>query len=164
MNRRRLVSKYARQLTAAKAVEDKVTEDASSNVSSIQAIYSVIWLSAIKKQVVTDDPYRASLPDDYKDPTVKYEPKQGRGASQHRVKLQNKQGRNATKLNREELPEFQKKTREGKAESPRGFRETKSTGDSKEEANQHIPEPNEEETKQAPVSTELSKEETEAKH
>ncbi|MFR4754890.1 MAG: C69 family dipeptidase, partial [Streptococcus parasanguinis] len=57
---------------AAKAVEDKVTEDALARSGRLFKQFKQYEseLSAILKEAGrTDDPYRASLPDDYKDPT-----------------------------------------------------------------------------------------------
>ena len=57
---------------AAKAVEDKVTEDALARSERLFKQFKQYEseLSAILKEAGrTDDPYRASLPDDYKDPT-----------------------------------------------------------------------------------------------
>ena len=57
---------------AAKAVEDKVTEDAlarSERLFKQFKQYESELSATLKEGGRTDDPYRASLPDDYKDPT-----------------------------------------------------------------------------------------------
>ena len=57
---------------AAKAVEDKVTEDAlarSERLFKQFKQYESELSATLKEAGRTDDPYRASLPDDYKDPT-----------------------------------------------------------------------------------------------
>ena len=68
-------SKYAAlkaDEAAAKAVEDKVTEDAlarSERLFKQFKQYESELSATLKEAGRTDDPYRASLPDDYKDPT-----------------------------------------------------------------------------------------------
>ena len=68
-------SKYAAlkaDEAVAKAVEDKVTEDAlarSERLFKQFKQYESELSATLKEAGRTDDPYRASLPDDYKDPT-----------------------------------------------------------------------------------------------
>ena len=68
-------SKYAAlkaDEAAAKAVEDKVTEDAlarSERLFKQFKQYESELSATLKEAGRTDDPYRASLPDDFKDPT-----------------------------------------------------------------------------------------------
>ena len=68
-------SKYAAlkaDEAAAKAVEDKVTEDAlarSERLFKQFKQYESELSATLKEAGRTDDPYRASLPDDYKEPT-----------------------------------------------------------------------------------------------
>ncbi|MBS7077860.1 MAG: C69 family dipeptidase [Streptococcus parasanguinis] len=68
-------SKYAAlkaDEAAAKTVEDKVTEDAlarSERLFKQFKQYESELSATLKEAGRTDDPYRASLPDDYKDPT-----------------------------------------------------------------------------------------------
>ena len=57
---------------AAKAAEDQVTEDAlarSERLFKQFKQYESELSATLKEAGRTDDPYRASLPDDYKDPT-----------------------------------------------------------------------------------------------
>ena len=120
---------------AAKAVEDKVTEDAlarSERLFKQFKQYESELSATLKEGGRTDDPYRASLPDDYKDPTE---------SSTEPSKEETKPSKEETK------PSTESSTEPSKAE-------TKPSTESSTE-------PSKEETKPSTeASTEPSKEET----
>ena len=128
---------------AAKAVEDKVTEDAlarSERLFKQFKQYESELSATLKEAGRTDDPYRASLPDDFKDPTE-----------------------SSTEPSKEETkPSTEASTEPSKAETKPSTES--STEPSKEEttpSTEASTEPSEEETKPSTeASTEPSKEET----
>ena len=139
-------SKYAAlkaDEAAAKAVEDKVTEDAlarSERLFKQFKQYESELSATLKEAGRTDDPYRASLPDDYKDPT----------------ESSTEPSKEVTKPSTESSTEPSKEETKPSTES--------STEPSKEEtkpSTEASTEPSKEETKPSTeVSTEPSKEET----
>ena len=169
-------SKYAAlkaDEAAAKAVEDKVTEDAlarSERLFKQFKQYESELSATLKEAGRTDDPYRASLPDDYKDPTEsstapsKEETKPGTESSTEPSKEETKP---STEVSTEPSKEETKPSTESSTEPSK--EETKpstevSTEPSKEEtkpSTEASTEPSKEETKPSTeVSTEPSKEET----
>ena len=132
-------SKYAAlkaDEAAAKAVEDKVTEDAlarSERLFKQFKQYESELSATLKEAGRTDDPYRASLPDDYKDPTE-----------------------SSTEPSKEETkPSTESSTEPSKEETK------PSTESSTEPSTESSTEPSKEETKPSTESsTEPSKEET----
>ena len=154
-------SKYAAlkaDEAAAKAVEDKVTEDAlarSERLFKQFKQYESELSATLKEAGRTDDPYRASLPDDYKDPTE---------SSTEPSKEETKPSTEAsTEPSKEETkPSTESSTEPGKEETKPSTEA--STEPSKEEtkpSTEASTEPSKEETKpSAEASTELSKEET----
>ena len=135
---------------AAKAVEDKVTEDAlarSERLFKQFKQYESELSATLKEGGRTDDPYRASLPDDYKDPTE---------SSTEPSKEETKPSKEETK------PSTESSTEPSKAETTPSTES--STEPSKEEAKpstESITEPSKEETKPSTESsTEPSKAET----
>ena len=128
---------------AAKAVEDKVTEDAlarSERLFKQFKQYESELSATLKEAGRTDDPYRASLPDDFKDPTE-----------------------SSTEPSKEETkPSTEASTEPSKAETKPSTES--STEPSKEEtkpSTESSTEPSKEETKPSTESsTEPSKEET----
>ena len=135
---------------AAKAVEDKVTEDAlarSERLFKQFKQYESELSATLKEGGRTDDPYRASLPDDYKDPTE---------SSTEPSKEETKPSKEETK------PSTESSTEPSKAETTPSTES--STEPSKEEAKpstESSTEPSKEETKPSTeASTEPSKEET----
>ena len=135
---------------AAKAVEDKVTEDAlarSERLFKQFKQYESELSATLKEAGRTDDPYRASLPDDYKDPTE---------SSTEPSKEETKPSKEETK------PSTESSTEPSKAETTPSTES--STEPSKEEAKpstESSTEPSKEETKPSTESsTEPSKEET----
>ena len=139
-------SKYAAlkaDEAAAKAVEDKVTEDAlarSERLFKQFKQYESELSATLKEAGRTDDPYRASLPDDYKDPTE-----------------------SSTEPSKEETKPSTESSTEPSKEETKPSTES-STEPSKEEtkpSTEASTEPSKEETKPSTeVSTEPSKEET----
>ena len=139
-------SKYAAlkaDEAAAKAVEDKVTEDAlarSERLFKQFKQYESELSATLKEAGRTDDPYRASLPDDYKDPTE-----------------------SSTEPSKEETKPSTESSTEPSKEETKPSTES-STEPSKEEtkpSTESSTEPSKEETKPSTeVSTEPSKEET----
>ena len=139
-------SKYAAlkaDEAAAKAVEDKVTEDAlarSERLFKQFKQYESELSATLKEAGRTDDPYRASLPDDYKDPTE-----------------------SSTEPSKEETKPSTESSTEPSKEETKPSTEA-STEPSKEEttpSTESSTEPSKEETKPSTeVSTEPSKEET----
>ena len=146
-------SKYAAlkaDEAAAKAVEDKVTEDAlarSERLFKQFKQYESELSATLKEAGRTDDPYRASLPDDYKDPTE---------SSTEPSKEETKPSKEETK------PSTESSTEPSKAETTPSTES--STEPSKEEAKpstESSTEPSKEETKPSTESsTEPSKAET----
>ena len=135
---------------AAKAVEDKVTEDAlarSERLFKQFKQYESELSATLKEAGRTDDPYRASLPDDYKDPTE---------SSTEPSKEETKPSKEETK------PSTESSTEPSKAETTPSTES--STEPSKEEAKpstESSTEPSKEETKPSTESsTEPSKAET----
>ena len=154
-------SKYAAlkaDEAAAKAVEDKVTEDAlarSERLFKQFKQYESELSATLKEAGRTDDPYRASLPDDYKDPTE---------SSTEPSKEETKPSTEAsTEPSKEETqPSTESSTEPSKAETTPSTEA--STEPSKEEtkpSTEASTEPSKEETKPSTeASTEPSKEET----
>ena len=142
---------------AAKAVEDKVTEDAlarSERLFKQFKQYESELSATLKEAGRTDDPYRASLPDDYKDPTE---------SSTEPSKEETKPSKEETKPSKEETkPSTESSTEPSKAETTPSTES--STEPSKEEAKpstESSTEPSKAETKPSTESsTEPSKEET----
>ena len=169
-------SKYAAlkaDEAAAKAVEDKVTEDAlarSERLFKQFKQYESELSATLKEAGRTDDPYRASLPDDYKDPTEsstepsKEETKPSTESSTEPSKEETKPStESSTKPSKEETtPSTESSTEPSKEETTPSTES--STEPSKEEttpSTESSTEPSKEETKPSTESsTEPSKEET----
>ena len=154
-------SKYAAlkaDEAAAKAVEDKVTEDAlarSERLFKQFKQYESELSATLKEAGRTDDPYRASLPDDYKDPTE---------SSTEPSKEETKPStESSTEPSKEEIKPSTESSTEPSKEEIKPSTES-STEPSKEEtkpSTESSTEPSKEETKPSTeVSTEPSKEET----
>ena len=154
-------SKYAAlkaDEAAAKAVEDKVTEDAlarSERLFKQFKQYESELSATLKEAGRTDDPYRASLPDDYKDPTE---------SSTEPSKEETKPStESSTEPSKEETKPSTESSTEPSKEETKPSKES-STEPSKEEtkpSTESSTEPSKEETKPSTeVSTEPSKEET----
>ena len=169
-------SKYAAlkaDEAAAKAVEDKVTEDAlarSERLFKQFKQYESELSATLKEAGRTDDPYRASLPDDYKDPTEsstepsKEETKPSTESSTEPSKEETKPSTEAsTEPSKEETKPSTESSTEPSKEETKPSTEA-STEPSKEEtkpSTESSTEPSKEETKPSTeVSTEPSKEET----
>ena len=143
---------------AAKAVEDKVTEDAlarSERLFKQFKQYESELSATLKEAGRTDDPYRASLPDDYKDPTE---------SSTEPSKEETKPSTEAsTEPSKEETKPSTESSTEPSKEETKPSTES-STEPSKEEtkpSTEASTEPSKEETKPSTeASTEPSKEET----
>ena len=168
-------SKYAAlkaDEAAAKAVEDKVTEDAlarSERLFKQFKQYESELSATLKEAGRTDDPYRASLPDDYKDPTesstepIKEETKPSTESSTEPSKEETKP---STESSTEPSKEVTKPSTESSTEPSK--EETKpstesSTEPSKEEttpSTESSTDPSKDETKPTEPSTEPSKDET----
>ena len=154
-------SKYAAlkaDEAAAKAVEDKVTEDAlarSERLFKQFKQYESELSATLKEAGRTDDPYRASLPDDYKDPTE---------SSTEPSKEETKPStESSTEPSKEETKPSTEVSTEPSKEETKPSTES-STEPSKEEtkpSTEASTEPSKEETKPSTeASTEPSKEET----
>ncbi|WP_319637120.1 C69 family dipeptidase [Streptococcus sp. 210928-DFI.4.42] len=154
-------SKYAAlkaDEAAAKAVEDKVTEDAlarSERLFKQFKQYESELSATLKEAGRTDDPYRASLPDDYKDPTE---------SSTEPSKEETKPStESSTEPSKEETKPSKESSTEPSKEETKPSTES-STEPSKEEtkpSTEASTEPSKEETKPSTeASTEPSKEET----
>ena len=158
---------------AAKAVEDKVTEDAlarSERLFKQFKQYESELSATLKEAGRTDDPYRASLPDDFKDPTEsstepsKEETKPSTEASTEPSKAETKPStESSTEPSKEETtPSTEASTEPSKAETKPSTES--STEPSKEEtkpSTESSTEPSKAETKASTESsTEPSKEET----
>ena len=154
-------SKYAAlkaDEAAAKAVEDKVTEDAlarSERLFKQFKQYESELSATLKEAGRTDDPYRASLPDDYKDPTE---------SSTEPSKEETKPStESSTEPSKEETKPSTESSTEPRKEETKPSTEA-STEPSKEEtkpSTEASTEPSKEETKPSTeASTEPSKEET----
>ena len=169
-------SKYAAlkaDEAAAKAVEDKVTEDAlarSERLFKQFKQYESELSATLKEAGRTDDPYRASLPDDYKDPTEsstepsKEETKPSTESSTEPSKEETKPSKeSSTEPSKEETKPSTESSTEPSKEETKPSTEV-STEPSKEEtkpSTESTTEPNKEETKPSTESsTEPSKEET----
>ena len=169
-------SKYAAlkaDEAAAKAVEDKVTEDAlarSERLFKQFKQYESELSATLKEAGRTDDPYRASLPDDYKDPTEsstepsKEETKPSTEASTEPSKEETKPStESSTEPSKEETKPSTESSTEPSKEETKPSTES-STEPSKEEtkpSTEVSTEPSKEETKPSTeASTEPSKEET----
>ncbi|MTR41445.1 C69 family dipeptidase [Streptococcus parasanguinis] len=143
---------------AAKAVEDKVTEDAlarSERLFKQFKQYESELSATLKEAGRTDDPYRASLPDDYKDPTE---------SSTEPSKEETKPSTEAsTEPSKEETKPSTESSTEPSKEETKPSTES-STEPSKEEtkpSTEASTEPSKSETKPSTeTSTEPSKEET----
>ena len=165
-------SKYAAlkaDEAAAKAVEDKVTEDAlarSERLFKQFKQYESELSATLKEAGRTDDPYRASLPDDYKDPTEsstepsKEETKPSTEASTAETTPSTEA---STEPSKEETTPSTESSTEPSKEETKPSTEA-STEPSKEEtkpSTESSTEPSKEETKPSTeASTEPSKEET----
>ena len=158
---------------AAKAVEDKVTEDAlarSERLFKQFKQYESELSATLKEAGRTDDPYRASLPDDFKDPTEsstepsKEETKPSTEASTEPSKAETKPStESSTEPSKEETtPSTEASTEPSKAETKPSTES--STEPSKEEtkpSTESSTEPSKAETKPSTESsTEPSKVET----
>ena len=169
-------SKYAAlkaDEAAAKAVEDKVTEDAlarSERLFKQFKQYESELSATLKEAGRTDDPYRASLPDDYKDPTEsstepsKEETKPSTESSTEPSKEETKPStESSTEPSKEETKPSTESSTEPSKEETKPSTES-STEPSKEEtkpSTESSTEPSKEETKPSTESsTEPSKEET----
>ena len=169
-------SKYAAlkaDEAAAKAVEDKVTEDAlarSERLFKQFKQYESELSATLKEAGRTDDPYRASLPDDYKDPTEsstepsKEETKPSTESSTEPSKEETKPSTEAsTEPSKEETKPSTEASTEPSKEETKPSTES-STEPSKEEtkpSTEASTEPSKSETKPSTeTSTEPSKEET----
>ena len=168
-------SKYAAlkaDEAAAKAAEDQVTEDAlarSERLFKQFKQYESELSATLKEAGRTDDPYRASLPDDYKDPTEsstepsKEETKPSTESSTEPSKEETKP---STESSTEPSKEVTKPSTESSTEPSK--EETKpstesSTEPSKEEttpSTESSTDPSKDETKPTEPSTEPSKDET----
>ena len=158
---------------AAKAVEDKVTEDAlarSERLFKQFKQYESELSATLKEAGRTDDPYRASLPDDYKDPTEsstepsKEETKPSTEASTEPSKEETKPStESSTEPSKEETKPSTEASTEPSKEETKPSTES-STEPSKEEtkpSTEASTEPSKEETKPSTeASTEPSKSET----
>ena len=158
---------------AAKAVEDKVTEDAlarSERLFKQFKQYESELSATLKEAGRTDDPYRASLPDDYKDPTEsstepsKEETKPSTEASTEPSKEETKPStESSTEPSKEETKPSTEASTEPSKEETKPSTEA-STEPSKEEtkpSTESSTEPSKEETKPSTeASTEPSKSET----
>ena len=154
-------SKYAAlkaDEAAAKAAEDQVTEDAlarSERLFKQFKQYESELSATLKEAGRTDDPYRASLPDDYKDPTE---------SSTEPSKEETKPStESSTEPSKEETKPSTESSTEPSKEETKPSTES-STEPSKEEttpSTEASTEPSKEETKPSTeASTEPSKEET----
>ena len=158
---------------AAKAVEDKVTEDAlarSERLFKQFKQYESELSATLKEADRTDDPYRASLPDDYKDPTEsstepsKAETKPSTESSTEPSKAETKPStESSTEPSKEETtPSTEASTEPSKSETTPSTES--STEPSKEEtkpSTESSTKPSKEETKPSTeASTEPNKEET----
>ena len=169
-------SKYAAlkaDEAAAKAAEDQVTEDAlarSERLFKQFKQYESELSATLKEAGRTDDPYRASLPDDYKDPTEsstepsKEETKPSTEASTEPSKEETKPStESSTEPSKEETKPSTESSTEPSKEETKPSTEA-STEPSKEEtkpSTESSTEPSKEETKPSTESsTEPSKEET----
>ena len=169
-------SKYAAlkaDEAVAKAVEDKVTEDAlarSERLFKQFKQYESELSATLKEAGRTDDPYRASLPDDYKDPTEsstepsKEETKPSTESSTEPSKEETKPStESSTEPSKEETKPSTESSTEPSKEETKPSKES-STEPSKEEtkpSTESSTEPSKEETKPSTESsTEPSKEET----
>ena len=169
-------SKYAAlkaDEAAAKAVEDKVTEDAlarSERLFKQFKQYESELSATLKEAGRTDDPYRASLPDDYKDPTEsstepsKEETKPSTEASTEPSKEETKPStESSTEPSKEETkPSTESSTEPSKEETkPSTEASTESSKEETKPSTESSTEPSKEETKPSTESsTEPSKEET----
>ena len=143
---------------AAKAVEDKVTEDAlarSERLFKQFKQYESELSSTLKEAGRTDDPYRASLPDDYKDPTE---------SSTEPSKEETKPStESSTEPSKEETkPSTESSTEPSKEETkPSTEASTEPSTEASTEPSKEETKPSKEETKPSTeASTEPSKEET----
>ena len=169
-------SKYAAlkaDEAAAKAVEDKVTEDAlarSERLFKQFKQYESELSATLKEAGRTDNPYRASLPDDYKDPTEsstepsKEETKPSTESSTEPSKEETKPStESSTEPSKEETKPSTESSTEPSKEETKPSTES-STEPSKEEttpSTEASTEPSKEETTPSTeASTEPSKEET----
>ena len=154
-------SKYAAlkaDEAAAKAVEDKVTEDAlarSERLFKQFKQYESELSATLKEAGRTDDPYRASLPDDYKDPTE--------SSTEPSMEETKPSTESSTEPSKEETKPSTESSTEPSKEETKPSTES-STEPSKEEtkpSTESSTEPSKEETKPSTESsTEPSKEET----
>ena len=156
---------------AAKAVEDKVTEDAlarSERLFKQFKQYESELSATLKEAGRTDDPYRASLPDDYKDPTEsstepsKAETKPSTESSTEPSKAETKPStESSTEPSKEETtPSTEARTEPSKTETTPSTES--STEPSADATTTTAPstDPSKDETKPTEPSTEPSKDET----
>ena len=157
---------------AAKAVEDKVTEDAlarSERLFKQFKQYESELSATLKEAGRTDDPYRASLPDDYKDPTESStEPskEETTPSTESSTEPSKEETKPSTESSTEPSKEVTKPSTESSTEPSK--EETKpstesSTEPSKEEttpSTESSTDPSKDETKPTEPSTEPSKDET----
>ena len=161
-------SKYAAlkaDEAAAKAVEDKVTEDAlarSERLFKQFKQYESELSATLKEAGRTDDPYRASLPDDYKDPTESStEPskEETKPSTESSTEPSNEETTPSTESSTEPSKEETTPSTESSTEPSK--EETKPSTESSTEPSKEETKPSKEETKPSTeVSTEPSKEET----
>ena len=158
---------------AAKAVEDKVTEDAlarSERLFKQFKQYESELSATLKEAGRTDDPYRASLPDDFKDPTEsstepsKEETTPSTEASTEPSKAETKPStESSTEPSKEETtPSTEASTEPSKAETkPSTESSTEPSKAETKPSTESSTEPSKEETKPSTeASTEPSKSET----
>ena len=154
---------------AAKAVEDKVTEDAlarSERLFKQFKQYESELSATLKEAGRTDDPYRASLPDDYKDPTEsstepsKEETKPSTEASTAETTPSTEASTEPSK--EETTPSTESSTEPSKSETkPSTESSTEPSKSETKPSTEASTEPSKEETKPSTeASTEPSKEET----
>ena len=158
---------------AAKGVEDQVTAEAiarSERLFKQFKQYEAELSATLKEAGRTDDPYRASLPDDYKDPTDESKPSkeetQPTEPSTEPSKDESKPSEPSAEPSKDESKPSEPSTEPSKDESKPSEPSTEpsepSTEPSKEESKPSKPstEPSKEETQPTEPSTKPSKEET----
>ena len=141
---------------AAKAAEDEVTTEAlerSERLFQQFKQYEAKLSAALKEAGRTDDPYRASLPDDYKDPTNETKPTE---PSTEPSKGESKPSEPSTEPSRDESKPSEPSTEPSQDESKPS---EPSTEPSKDESKPSEPstEPSQDESKPNEPSTEPSK-------
>ena len=144
---------------AAKAAEDEVTTEAlerSERLFQQFKQYEAKLSAALKEAGRTDDPYRASLPDDYKDPTNETKPTE---PSTEPSKGESKPSEPSTEPSRDESKPSEPSTEPSQDESKPN---EPSTEPSKDESKPSEPstEPSQDESKPSEPSTEPSQDES----